>query len=354
MKKIYRVLNLCLLLVLCQFSISCSKNGEAKDKEKEDVVLIPVEVSKVSNNDISAFLTATATLEAEKEAEVVAKTSEIVTEILAEEGMAVRKGQVLARLENKMRTIEVQQAQADINKLKNDYNRNKELFERNLISKEEFQNVRFQYEAQKALFDMAKLNLEYTSIRAPISGVVASRYIKTGNMVNLNQPVFKVVDFDPLIAVIFVPENDIHKIKLGQKAEISLDATNGTAYHGSVWRISPIVDPESGTVKVTVAVKDEYAALKPGMFARVKIIYDTHQNSLLIPKHAVLSEDGTETVFVIKDSMAIRHTVRTGYSNDHYFEILSGLSSGDQVVVVGQNGLKDSSKVEIIESYSAN
>jgi len=261
---------------------------------------------------------------------------------------------VLARLENKMLAIEVQQAQADINKLENDFNRNKELFGKNLISKEEFQNVRFQYEAQKALFDKAKLNLEYTSIKAPISGVVAARYIKNGNMVNLNQPVFKIVDFDPLIALLYVPEVDIHKIKPGQKAEISLDATNGTAYQGSVWRISPIVDPESGTVKVTVAVKDEYAALKPGMFARVKIIYDTHENSLLIPKHAVLSEDGSETVFVIKDSTAIRQIVETGYSNDRYFEIISGLSPGDQVVVVGQNGLKDSSKVEIVQSYSAN
>ncbi len=349
MKKLYGVLSFCLLLTLFIFFVSCGKNGEAKDKEQEDVVLIPVEASKVRTDDISAFLTGTATLEAEEEAEVVAKTSEIVTEILVEEGMPVKKGQVLARLENKMLTIEVQQAQADINKLANDFNRNKELFGKNLISKEEFQNVRFQYEAQKAQFDKAKLNLEYTSIKAPISGIVAARYIKNGNMVKLNQPVFKIVDFDPLIALLYVPEVDIHKIKLGQKAEIRLDATNGTVYHGSVWRISPIVDPASGTVKVTVAVKDEYASLKPGMFARVKIIYDIHKNSLLIPKHAVLSEDGSETVFVIKDSTAIRQTVETGYSNDFYFEIISGLSAGDQVVVVGQNGLKDSSKVEIIQ-----
>ncbi len=349
MKKLYSILSLCLLLTLSGFFISCGKDGEAKDKEQEDVVLIPVEVSRVSTDDISALLTGTATLEAEEEAEVVAKTSEIVIEILVEEGMPVKKGQVLARLENKMLAIEVQQAQADINKLENDFNRNKELFGKNLISKEEFQNVRFQYEAQKALFDKAKLNLEYTSIKAPISGVIAARYIKNGNMVNLNQPVFKIVNFNPLIALLYVPEVDIHKIKPGQKAEISLDATNGTAYQGSVWRISPIVDPESGTVKVTVAVKDEYGALKPGMFARVKIIYDTHENSLLIPKHAVLSEDGNETVFVIKDSTAIRQIVETGYSNDRYFEIISGLSPGDQVVVVGQNGLKDSSKVEIIQ-----
>jgi len=91
MKKLYSILSLCLLLTLSLFFISCGKDGEAKDKEQEDVVLIPVEVSRVSTDDISALLTGTATLEAEEEAEVVAKTSEIVTEILVEEGMAVKR-----------------------------------------------------------------------------------------------------------------------------------------------------------------------------------------------------------------------------------------------------------------------
>lgn len=254
------------------------------------------------------------------------------------------------KLDNKMHEIEVKQAKADIDKLENDFNRSKELFEKQLISKEEFQTVRFQYEAQKAAYDKAKLNLAYTSIQAPISGYVAERLIKTGNMVSLNQPVFKIVNFNPLIAKIYVPENDIQKIKIGQKAQLTLDATSGTIYEGEVLRISPIVNPENGTVKVTVAVFDKDHALKPGMFARVRIVYDTHDKSLLIPKHAVLSEDGSDMVFCIQDSIAVRHNVSTGYSDENFVEILQGLNMGDKVVVVGQNGLKDSARVEIIDS----
>jgi len=340
---------LALVTATSLFSLHCGRDGEAKDKLDEEIISIPVEVAEVVSDEISAYITGTATLEAEEEATVVAKTSEIVREIMVEEGMHVQKGQVLARLENEMLSIEVQQAEADINKLQNDFNRSKELFEKNLISKEEFENVRFQYEAQKAAFEKAKLNLEYTTIRASISGVVAARYIKVGNMVNANQQVFRIVDFDPLIARLYVPEVDIHKVNLGQKAQLTLDATNGTVFDGEVIRISPVVDPQTGTVKVTIAVKDEHAHLKPGMFTRVKIIHDTHENTLLIPKQAVMTEDGEEMVFTVQDSLAVRKIIKTGYANERYYEILDGLNMGDKVVVVGQNGLKDSSKVEIVQ-----
>ncbi|MFQ5750568.1 MAG: efflux RND transporter periplasmic adaptor subunit [bacterium] len=343
-------LSFALLLLSSIVSMSCGKNGEAKNKNDEEAsVLIPVEVAQVSQEDIPAFLTGTATLEAEEETEVVAKTSGIVEQILIEEGMFVKKGQILAKLEEEMLAIELQKAKADLNKLENDFQRNKELFQKNLISKEEFQNVRFQYEAQKAAFEKAKLNLKYASIRAPIAGVVAKRHIKTGNMVNLNQPVFKIVDFEHLIANLFVPEVEIRKIKIGQRAELNFDASNGTVFAGYVERISPIVDPNSGTVKVTITVKDKSTHIKPGMFARVRIIYDTHQNSLLIPKQAVLSEDGSEVVYTIQDSMATKRLVKTGYATESMVEIVEGLSLGESVVVVGQNGLKDSSKVEIVQ-----
>ncbi|MFQ5709676.1 MAG: efflux RND transporter periplasmic adaptor subunit [bacterium] len=349
-QRIYSTLQAVVLLAFISVAfISCGKDGEAKENKKEAVVAIPVEVAKVAQDDLSAYLTGTATLEAENEAEVVAKASGIVEEILVEEGMQVRKGQILAKLEAEMLAIEVQKAGADLNKLQNDFERSKELFQRNLISKQEFQNARFQLEAQQAAFEAARLNLEYASIRAPISGVVATRYIKTGNMINLNAPLFKVVDFDHLIANLFVPEAEIRKIKRGQPVELSFDATTSTTFEGAVERISPIVDPASGTVKVTIAVRRQNAQLKPGMFARVRVIYDTHENTLLIPKQALLSEDGADMVFTVADSVARRHTVTTGYASESAVEILDGLSLGDQVVVVGQNGLKDSSRVEIIQ-----
>ncbi len=354
-----RILVRTLLLFLSALAIinylnACGKNGEAKIVEKEENVLIPVEVAKVVQDDISAYITATSTLQAEEEAEVVAKTSGIVQQIFVEEGDRVTKGQILAKLEDEMLAIEVERARAELLKLEHSFKRDQELFEKNLISSEQFQNTRFQYEAQKAAFEKAKLNLEYAKIRAPISGVVAVRYIKTGNMVKINQPVFKIVDFDPILANIFVPETEINKVQIGQKAQLRFDATNGTVYEGYVQRISPIVDPSSGTVKVILYVENRDQKLKPGMFARVKLLYDTHQKTLLIPREAVITEDDITMVYTVQDSQAIRKPVKLGYSTEKMVEILQGLSKEDLVVVVGQNSLKDSSKVEIVNSTSLN
>lgn len=339
------------LLLLGLLWASCGENGQAKnvDETEENALLTPVEVSKVTQDEISAYLTGTATLEAENEAEVVAKISEIVEEIRVEEGMFVKKGQILARLDADMLRIDLQQTQADLNKLQNDFDRNQELFKKRLISKEEFQNVRFQFEAQKAALEKARLNLNYATIHAPISGVIAKRHIKPGNMVNQNQPLFRIVDFNHLIANLFVPEVDIQKVQIGQKALLKFDATNGSSFEGYVERINPVVDPASGTVKVTIAVNKARSHIKPGMFARVQIVYDTHPNSLLIPKQALLSEDGTELVYTIQDSIAIKKFVKTGYRSESMIEIVEGLTAGEQVVVIGQNGLKDSSKVEIVQ-----
>lgn len=338
------------LLILSAFAISCGSNGEAQEREasKEDAVATPVEVAAVTRDAIAAYLTGTATLETEEEAEVVAKTQGIVEEILVEEGVRVNKGQVLARLDDEMLAIEVERARAELNRLESEFQRSKELFEKNLISKEEFQNARYRFEAQRSAFEAARLNLQYATIQAPISGVVARRYIKAGNMVRQNDPLFKIVNFDHLIANIHVPEVEIKKLRVGQRAELTFDATNGVAYTGRVERISPIVDPASGTVKVTVAVEDGAGNLKPGMFSRVRIIYDQRENALLIPKHALLSESEPSAVYVVSDSLALRRPVQTGYTTETMVEILEGLAAGEQVVVVGQAGLKDSARVEIV------
>ena len=101
-------------------------------------------------------------------------------------------------------------------------------------------------------------------------------------------------------------------------------------------------------VKVTVEVRDPSMRLRPGMFARINIIYDVHQNVLKAPKDAIISEDRENAVFVVRDSVAYRQLVQTGYTNTAHVEVLTGLKPGDMVVTVGKSNLKDSTKVQIV------
>jgi RND family efflux transporter MFP subunit len=237
-----------------------------------------------------------------------------------------------------------------LHKLENDFRRNEELFNRKLVSAEVFQRAKFEYESQKAAFDMARLDHDYASIRAPISGVVAARMIKVGNMVLPNTPTFRVTDFDPLLAVLHVPEREMSKLRVGQPAALTVDAISGVEFSGRIGRISPVIDPTTGTLKITVEVRDPSRQLKAGMFGRVNIVYDIHTNTLLVPKGAVIAEDAESAVFVVQDSTAYRKVVKTGYVNGVNIEVLEGLNAGEKIVTTGQGSLKDSARVEVISN----
>jgi len=338
------------VLIISSFLISCGEESQSKDNPKTDsLVTIPIEAATAKIGNVSAYYSSTAKLEAENEAIVVANLSGMIEQVLVEEGDKVIEGQVLALLDNRQYKFEVQRAEASLKKLENDYKRSKDLFKKGLISSESFDDKSFQYEQQKASLELAKLNLNFTEIKASISGVVSQRMIKQGNMIATTASMFTITDFDPLLAVLYVPEHEMGKIKPNQKTNFKVDAFNDEIFTGTVLRVSPIVDPQTGTFKVTIAVSDKSDRLRPGMFARIQIEYDRHENTLLVHKQAVNLEDGIETVFVIRNGLSMKMPVKTGFANGLSIELFTEhIAAGDTLVTVGQNSLKDSAKVHII------
>jgi RND family efflux transporter MFP subunit len=333
---------------------ACSKeNGGNGNGENGDEAAIPVEAVTGEIGDVSAFYTGTTTLEAEGDAMVVAKVGGIIGEIFVEEGNTVKTGDVLARVDEEMYKIQVAQAEAIKLRLKSEFELTQAMYERDAASLQQFQRAKYDYEAQKAAFDLAQLNLDYTAIRAPISGVVSARDIKVGNMVLANTNVFRITHFNPLLAILHIPERELGKLRIGQKAALTVDALQSQEFIGQILRISPVVNSESGTIKVTIEVDDPTKRLKAGMFTRIKIIYDTHLRVLLVPKEAVMVEDLESAVYVIRDSLAFRQVVETGYSNKTHIEIVTGIVVSDMVVTAGQTSLKDSALVEVIQTAAS-
>jgi membrane fusion protein (multidrug efflux system) len=352
MLKLAKYFSYLALIMMITLPIGCGSDADSKAADEEETAAIPIEASLVDIGDISALFSGTASLEAENEATVVAKVSGVVKKLFVEEGDFVKQGKVLAKLDDEQLLFRRNQARANLDKLYNEYNRNKELFEKNLISADTFDKIKYEHQAQKAAYDLATLELNYTEIRAPINGVISERFIKAGNMIRVNQATYRITDFDPLNAILFVPERHMSKLAKGQSVELTVDALPDKIFTGYIERISPVVDPSSGTFKVTVEVKDPQRNLKPGMFGRIDITYDVHKHTLLIPKEAVLTEDKESAVFIVHDSVAYRQIVIPGYNNATHLEIKSGLKKGDTVVTIGHNSLKDSSKVKIIQKDS--
>ncbi len=336
--------------------VACGEQSQVADKsddEEEETPPVPVEITQPERGDIFAVYTGTAPIEAFAEAEVIAKVEGEVRAINVEEGELVTAGQVLAQLDGDRLRLELNESAARLRKLQRDFERNQDLREKDLISVGDFEQIKYDMEALEASYNLAKLELDYTYIRAPIDGVVSERMVKLGNTISNGQSVFRVTSLDPLVAYMFVPEREYRSIKAGQPVSIAIDALPDERISASVTRVSPIVDPDTGTFKITVEIPGESGRLKPGMFGRMAIIFDQHENALKIPRTALLEDAAGTSVFVVEDEVAKRRFVTTGYAERGMVEILDGLGDDDTIVTVGQLGLKEDSKVQVINADDA-
>ena len=336
--------------VLATALTACKKGGggpgEAQAKEPE-VEAIPVEVVKAANRPIAASYTGTAALEPLAESQVVAKTSGVALAVLVQEGQQVKAGQPLVRLDPDRARLAVAQAEAQLRKLENNYRRAQQLVAQQLISAGEVDQMRYDLENARAQHEMAKLELSYTTVVAPISGVVASRDIKPGNFVQINSPIFRIVDSQRLEATLNVPEREIAKLRPGQQVKLVADALPGREFIGSVDRVAPVVDTGTGTFRVVAAFAGD-GELQPGMFTRLGINYDQRADALVVPRTALLEDGGEPAVYVVRDGKAVRSALKLGYDEAGWVEVREGLQAGDAVVVAGKAALREGSAVQVL------
>jgi membrane fusion protein (multidrug efflux system) len=317
------------------------------DAATEAEARVSVEAVSAERRDVAASYAGTAALTAPGEAQVVAKTSGVLLTLMAEEGDVVEAGQVLARIDPDRLRLDLARNEANLRKLESNYRRSQELLAERLVSQEANDQIRFDLDAARAAYDMARLELSYTEIRAPISGVIAERLVKTGNLIQLNASLFRIVDTSRLEAVLNVPERELATLRPGLPVQLAVDAVPGRVFTGVVDRVSPVVDAGSGTFRVTCAFEGG-DALRPGMFGRIQAVYDTREDALAIPRDALMEDAGEVAVFAVVDGRARRVSVRTGHSQDGWVEVLEGLEDGARVVTAGKNTLRDGVGVQVI------
>ncbi len=327
-----------------------SKQSSVKHQNaKKDIERVPVEVMPVTRGDIAKYLLLSSNLETEVMADVYSRIQGIVEKIYKEEGQYVKKGEVMLELEAREYELSEQKARVQYEQQKSNFERLKAMYDKNLLSKEEFEKARFSLESAEIAWNEAKLQLDYTKVRSPINGRVGQRLAKIGERIQPTDKLFSVVDNSQVIAVVYVPEKNMREVKLGQKAFITSDHFAGTQFEGWVKRISPVVDPASGTFKVTVGVRNRGGQLRPGMFVNVHIIVDNHKNVVLIPKTAIVYENENMYAYVVRDSVAQRIKLNIGYEDNEKVEVLKDIEEGEHIIVVGQAGMKDRTPVRIVK-----
>ena len=320
--------------------------GEASVAEISEASLpIPVEVARPERMDLYATYESTATIESDNVASALARVPGEVVDILVEEGEYVEAGDVLAVLDGERLRLEMLAAKADLDRARDEYARHQDMHARGLISASMYEGLKYDVEAMRAVYKLAALNYDYSSIRAPISGVVTSRDIKTGETLATNQLAFQIADTSELVAYLQIPQSELGKFDAGDTAMMSVDAMNDVPFYSMVKRISPTIDTRNGTFRATVVIDNTIGLLAPGMFGRFTVAYEKHDGALTIPEDAIVEEDGERFVFVVKNNEVERRSISVGIKYMNEVEVLDGLAADERVVVVGQSSLRDGARV---------
>ena len=324
--------------------------GQNGDKEEP---AIAVAVGEILREPISSLYSTSATLRADRQATVIARTRGVVERLVVEEGDRVGAGQALAYLEDDEQTITAARARSTEEKARRDFDRISGLHERGLSSLDEFEASRTDAEDASHALELAELELSRTVIRAPIAGMVVTRHLDVGATVSDGTPVYDLADLDPLYADVNIPERHVTRLHPLQEVRLTADST-GTEASAVIERIAPAVDPATGTVKVTVAVEGD-SGLRPGAFVRVNIVTDTHSDALVVARSALVAEGRRWHLYrLVEEGLVEQIEVVLGFESGDRVEIDRPadseitVSPGDQVVIVGAPALSDGAKVRVM------
>jgi RND family efflux transporter MFP subunit len=331
--------------------ITACSEPEAKEQIEEVAEFaIPVMVANIERKDISSNFHTTATLESRNEAEIITRVTGIIEELTVEEGDFVEKGQLLAKVDARRYQLALDKAEAELGGLEQELQRLSQMAEKQLVSAQASDKLKYQYKAAVAAKELAALDLKDSQVVAPLSGFIAKRFVKTGHFTQGYQKLFHIVDQSSLEAVVYLPEHQLSNVQIGQQALLNFSARQDKQFFAHVRSISPVIDNRSGTFKVILSLGNEDLLLKPGMFAQIALTFATHKDTLTISTDAILTLDNESKIFLVKDNKAIEVSITKGFVQEQLTEISGKLAEGDTVVVNGHHNLKDNALVEILNT----
>ena len=367
MRKITVVKALVALLLFLSF-LSCRPQGREEEVKEKSVGAAPVKVFRVKKQKISEKLFYTGVIEAWKKINITPEIGGKIAKIHVEEGARVRKGQLLAELDTRAIRLQLDQAKAGLAVAEANYKdaqRNMERMERlkgeKAVSEQQYEKIKLAYDAAEAqlkqarsVLNLAEYNLDVSLMKAPFSGIVASKNAEVGDVINPmmggfspTSGVLTLMDFSRVEIEIDVSHQDIVRIKRGQAAQLRVAAFPDRIFQGNVSIVNITADPSTKKFKVEVSIKNPELILRPNTFGEVLLEVSTHEHALVIPQKAVLEN---KYIFLVRDNNSVeRKEVTLGLQNSDRVEIVKGVREGDLVVVEGNYSLEDGAIIDIKE-----
>jgi RND family efflux transporter MFP subunit len=342
-----------------------------KEKKVEKaVVLKPVKYQLVGTSDGQQVRTFSGTVKAGDEIELSFRANGIITQLNIKVGQQVKKGQVLARLDNVQANLAYEQAkssvnaaQSSMNTAKSSLNRVKSLYEKGSNSLSDYEKAKNSYQSALDQFESAKRNksiqaskIGYGIIRAPKSGIIASKSVDQNENASSGQVIAVLNAGKKINIALGLPENSINKVKIGMLTDLDFSAISGKTLKGKVIEVSPIIDASTSVYPVKIKIIDATDTIKPGMTANVTFNFGKENavkdNTLVIPVKSVGEDGNGNYVFLIESTdgkigTVKKHIIELGELTESGFKIKSGLSAGDKIATAGLQSLLDGQKVKL-------
>lgn len=335
-----------------------------------------VEMATVKKGDVAAHLTVVGNLIGLQTVDVAPRTNGRLLTVSVQMGDPVRRGQVIGKIEDREIVEQVSQAEAsqqvskatirqreaDLNVAKLNFDRSKNLFERQLLAKQALDDAESRYLAAEAQIDLSKaqlaqaearlqelkINLQNTNVTSPVDGYVGKRNVDPGAMVSQNTPIASVVDISKLKMVVNVVEKDIRLVTVGDSGDVDVDAYPGEKFHGRIARVAPVLDPATRTATMEIEIANNDKRLKPGMYARVSLTVEERKNTLVAPKTAVIDFENKRGVWTPNDDNRAKFVpVQLGIEDTDRIEILGGLKEGDRIVTTGATAVRNNDQLVV-------
>ncbi len=370
--------SLILVAAVSTAAASCdAPDGEKNPSEEASVSsaskLKKVRVSSLTKREIVDKRTYAADLEASTEVTLYPMIADRILSFPWEDGDPIKAGQTVARIKASGLKKGIAQMQAEIESLdqtidnqSRELERSKELYSTNIISQQTLEQIQSNYSAQlakrkslEASLGQVEVSAGNALIKSPVSGFVIQKQQEEGDTAQMGRPLCSIVSVDPIRVTIGITEKDVAAVRQGMNVELVVDAVPGHVFHGKVIRILPVLDTATRTNEVRIDIENPVDAerkeplLKPGMFGRVSILIEQKAEQLVVPARALMVSDSAVSearrVFVV-DNQNVAHEklVRVGVRNDGWYEVLSGLTPMDRVVLRGQYSLRDKDKVDVL------
>jgi len=317
---------------------------------------IQVEVFTVKKGNLISTVTSSsiATVVSEREVDISSELTGRIEKVLVREGEKVIRGQKLVQLNDKRLRLVVEEKRIREKKLKNEFERYQNLFDKEFISEIELIEKKFNYQIALNDFQKAMDNLDKTEIFSPTNGIVSEVRFESGDLVRVgayaDQSILTLIDPNRLQISMGVDETDIERVRIGQDAEIVFEALPGKILKGKVKRIAEAVtnnDLIGQTYEVIIKLLDREDWIRPGMTADVNIVVAKKNNVLRIPLEAVIEKRGEHFVYVLKDENALLTRISQGFNNMEFVEINSGISEGEKIIISNLEKVKNGDRVRL-------